>query len=105
MGKTSLTIYARLMESALAEPRETIRKEVERFIRESGVDALSSRISDMLKEAYIEGAKDGFRQAVVGYWCPYCDTRLVEEGDKLVCPKTSCGRVRDKEEIVPGRII
>jgi hypothetical protein len=53
------------MDLALHEPRETLRREVELFIRGSGMVALTNRIEEILREAYVSGVQDGFRDAVV----------------------------------------
>lgn len=65
MSDVGPTIYARLMDGALAEPTKTIHDEMYLFIKGSGIDMLTARVVSMLKEAYVAGVQDGYRNAVM----------------------------------------
>jgi hypothetical protein len=57
------TIYAQLMQFSLAEPRRIIYKRVEEMVKTQTGD-LAATLAEQLREAYVAGVADGYREAV-----------------------------------------
>lgn len=64
MSESTRTIYAELLDARLDEPRRELRRSVERFVRNGGLEALVSHYEGALKSAYMAGHADGFAQGV-----------------------------------------
>lgn len=60
-----VTVYAKLMDAALHEPRDEVRNEIELILRGRGLDALVASVIEHLNRAYIAGARDGHADAVI----------------------------------------
>lgn len=59
------TVYAKLMDRALQQPRDDLRNDVERILRGSGIDALLERLIEQLNKAYVAGVADGYADRVI----------------------------------------
>ena len=60
---TEPTIYARLLDDRLNEPRHNLRREIDSVARRA-LDTLAPYFEDQLRRAYMAGVSDGFAQGV-----------------------------------------
>ena len=60
----SLTLYAQLMDRATEAPLNEIVEALDVYFAKTNLD-LSARFIEMLRDAYTEGARDGFQQGLI----------------------------------------